>query len=176
MWYVLRTIKGREFEACDICSKTFLMECQADVFVPCFLKPYHRNGEWSEVRKVLFPGYIFVDTDKAGAEIIKDIVRRHISLKAEVICSNADFVPIYNEEQKFIESLMDKEHVVRISTGNVVDGKVVVDDGPLAPYADKVCWYDRHKRMARVEMSLMGQTKSILVGLALENRIYTKAG
>ena len=176
MWYVLKVAEGKEDTACETCRKAFPAEFHTGVFVPYYARPYHRDGEWKEIMKALFPGYVFVDTDKAGAETVKEIVTKRIPHTAQIVCVGDDFVPIYQEEQDMLENLMDTEHIVAVSNGNIVDDKVVVDEGPLRQYSDKVCWYDRHKRMANIEMTLLGITRRIKIGLVLANRIYTKAG
>ncbi|MBO5552544.1 MAG: antiterminator LoaP [Lachnospiraceae bacterium] len=176
MWYVLKVAEGKEDTACETCRKAFPAGCRAEVFVPCYARPYHRDGEWKEIMKALFPDYIFVDTDKDGAEAVKEIVSKRIPHTAQTVCVGDEFVPIYEEEQRFLESLMDKDHIVTVSNGNIVDDRVVVDEGPLRQYSDKVCWYDRHKRMANIEMTLLGVTRRIKIGLVLANRIYTRAG
>ena len=176
MWYVLKVIEGKEENACETCRMTFTDECHADVFVPYYARPYHRDGEWKEIKKALFPGYIFVDTDKAGAERVREMTVKRIPYTAQPVCVGEEFVPIYEDEQRLLESLMDKDHVVTVSNGNIIDDRVVVDEGPLMQYSDKVCWYDRHKRMANIEMNLLGKTRRVKIGLVLANRIYTKAG
>lgn len=176
MWYVLKTAEGKEEKACEACRRAFPAGSYSHVFVPYYVSPYHRDGQWSETRKPLFPGYIFADADESGAEEIKDILLYHIPNIAKPVCVGDDFVPIYSDEQELLESLMDKDHIVGISNGNLVDNRVVVDEGPLRGYADKVCWFDRHKRMASIETSLHGNKRRIKMGLLLVNRINTKAG
>ena len=176
MWYVLKTAENREASACEKCRKAFPKDSYSEVFVPYYARPYHRNGEWSEVVKPLFPGYIFVDTDAHGAKTVEETARKLIPHTARPVCVGEDFVPIYEDEQKLLMSLMDKDHVVTVSDGKLIDDKVVVEAGPLVQYSDRVRWYDRHKRMANIEMSLHGETRRVKIGLVLADRIYTKAG
>ena len=176
MWYVLKTTEGKEDRACEECRRAFPAGSFSDVFVPYYVRPYRRGGEWTEIRKPLFPGYIFADTDDAGAKEIKDVLRYRIPHTAQPVCVGDDFVPIYSEEQEMLGRLMDSDHVVGISNGSLIDDRVVVDKGPLKACPDKVCWLDRHKRMAGVEMSLHGKQHRIKMGLLVVNKLYTKAG
>lgn len=42
-----------------------------------------------------------------------------------------DFILIREAEEEILDGVMDENDLVLSSTGNIVDGKLIVDEGPL---------------------------------------------
>ena len=70
MWYVMQVYTGTETEMCETC-RAGIMEEGEDVFVLLAEKMTKVGGVWSLVTARLFPGYVFVETDR-----IQDFNRR----------------------------------------------------------------------------------------------------
>ena len=60
---------------------------------------------------------------------------------------------------------MVQNDLIKASVGNVVDGKLIVDEGPLKDLEGRVRKFERHDRWEDVEMPLFGVYKSMKVGL-----------
>ena len=68
-------------------------------------------------------------------------------------------------EARLIAELAGDSRCVAASEGAIVDGRLVVYRGPLAGREDLITKIDRHKRMAYLDMSLLGRP---CVRMALE--------
>ena len=64
MWYVIQVRTGSEENIQVQCQRNI----QGDILEGCFIPYYEEKrsiqGEWKTQRKVLFPGYVFLDSDK----------------------------------------------------------------------------------------------------------------
>lgn len=65
MWYVIQVMSGEEHEKEQLFKKLILNRdgrTYDKIFVPMYVRKKRYQGKWHEEQKVLFPGYIFVDT------------------------------------------------------------------------------------------------------------------
>ena len=176
MWYVIQTASGREEVVCGKCKIAFPEGTCTDIFVPMCDRPYYRQGMWFSVRKPLFPGYLFADTDADHSEGIRRILESQMSSTAQPVCAGDDFVPVYEDEQAFLAGLMDEHHVISISRGDVIGDRLVVHEGPLKHHTGKISWINRHKRMAGLKAYLLREERNIKVGLEIIHKTGAKAG
>lgn len=168
MWYVIQTDSGKEENTCRKCGQVFPDGSYDDIFVPGYMRLVKRGGVWSEERKVLFPGYFFVDAKEP--DIIEDILRNYLYRIAKPVCVGNDFIPIYEDEQSFLEGLMDADHVIKLSRGDIIDGKTVLSDGPMRDRTERIAYIDRHKRIADVRVYLHGVERKMRVGMVIVNK------
>lgn len=63
MWYAVQVETGKESVIKDYCSKLVNRTTYNDIFVLRFNKVKKFYGKWHQESKVMFPGYIFIDTD-----------------------------------------------------------------------------------------------------------------
>ena len=85
-------------------------------------------------------------------------VRPLVNDAGEPIALDAPTVALLSE-------LAGPNHLIAASEGAIVDGRLVVYSGPLAGREDLVTKIDRHKRVAYLDMSLLGRSS---VRMALE--------
>ena len=74
-------------------------------------------------------------------------------------------------EEEILDGVMDENDLVLSSTGNIINGKLIVDEGPLKGLENKVKKFDRHDRWADLEMELFEECKMMRVGLQVVNKI-----
>lgn len=168
MWYIVQVVAGREESVSEKCKYAFPDGSYHHVFVPKYavLKKY--AGIWQQEEKVLFPGYFFVDTD--DSETIREILTGPLAKMAVPVCVGDDFVPVYPEEQRFLETLMDQNYTVGISRGNIVDGQFDIKEGPLQQKSFCILRIDRHRRLADIDLLLHGQHRKAQVALEIVNK------
>ena len=72
---------------------------------------------------------------------------------------------------------MDGRHVIRKSTGNMVDGKFEIYEGPLRDVEKHgmIKKVDRHRRLADLEVRLLGEARQVQVTLEIVKKINTAA-
>lgn len=168
MWYVIQVTTGEENRTCQRCKNLFSTTLFCDVFVPMYVRQKKYQGVWKEECKVLFPGYLFVDTDEP--EIVEEELMK-LTCLAKPVYTGGAFCPLEAEEQEFLAELMDMDSVIQTSTGYIVDGKLIVTQGPLQGMEDYVKWIDRHKRIAEVESCILHETRKALVGLEVVAKV-----
>ena len=69
----------------------------------------------------------------------------------------------------------DERRVVEMSEGIMEGSKVVVLRGPLRGHEAEIKRIDRHRRMAELEVSMLGRMKTIRLGLEIVSKSPAKA-
>ncbi len=168
MWYVIQVPTGKEELTKDLCIDRIDSVHYNEIFILRYAKKIKRNGRWKEVMKTLFPGYIFVDTDD-----ILSVKQKLIGVKAMTIVlgSDGEPVPVSGEERSFLQSLIDGEYVVRMSTGFIIGDEIALISGPLRNTKGVIKRVDRHKRQAVIDVELFGGVTRATVGLEVIKKI-----
>ena len=126
-------------------------------------KQKHKDG-YIEVEKLLFPGYLFVETDNPD-EIHMKLRSQQDYLK--ILGNDGEFIPLSKREEEFINGITGHTDRVDISRGIIVDGEVKILSGPLSGFEQYIVKIDRPKRKACLEIQLFGETKRITAGLEI---------
>lgn len=162
--YVLQVIGGRESTSRDL-----LIKHAFDVIDECFLPinelMKRKDGVWHRVRELLFPGYVFVQTQQSEALAER---MRTIPVFMRMLGSNDKFIPLAPDELAWLELFSpSKTHVVEMSQGVIEGDKVVVTEGPLKGREAMIAKINRHKRLAYLDLSMLGRTKRVRIGLEI---------
>ena len=141
MWYVIWVTSGKEEEIKDQCQKRLSGDMYKDIFVLRYTRRMKKKGQWQEVTRRLFPGYIFIDTEDIDAvrERLRDIDAMTI-----VLGDDDKPVPISDSEQAFLQSLIDDAYVVNMSTGHIIGDEIIIASGPLAGTKGIIKKINRH--------------------------------
>ena len=165
MWYVIQVYTGHEMEIAQKCRDRVIEETE-DVFVPLAERKTKLRGEWKIIRTRLFPGYVFIETER-----IEDF---HIRLKqikgmTKVLRTGETMTPLLEEEEMYLRQLglADNGHVVEYSEGYLEGEKLVVTSGALEGYEGWIKKILRHKRLVILEVPLMGRTVEVTLGLGV---------
>ena len=115
----------------------------------------------------LFPGYVFIETER-----IEDFYKRlnRIYGMTKVLRTGDEMTPIQKEEEEYLRRLGGEEHVAKYSEGYIEGDKLVVTSGPLKDFEGNVKKILRHKRLVVMEVSLLGQTVEVTLGLGIVER------
>ena len=167
MWYVIQVTEGSTENAVSKCRNAFPETSYSKMFIPMYERKHKTGGEWFIVRKELFSGYFFVDSDNGAAieECLKPLSRF-----VKPVCVGKDFVPIREDEQKMLESLFNSEKVIAVSRGDIVNGEYEIYEGPLIGKGTIIRRVNRHKRIGEVEISLHGEPRRVRIGLEIVNK------
>lgn len=167
MWYVLETRQGEE-EKCKIqCEHALDAGSYSHIFIPRYMRMKRYEGTWHTELNVLFSGYLFIDTEYPDA-IEKALVP--LQRLVRPVCVGKEFVPIYAQEQRFLQEIMNANYIITMSKGNIIDGQYDILEGPLKNKAAAIRRLDRHKRVAEIELSLFGQTRRVKAGLEIVSK------
>lgn len=166
MWYVIQVYTGKELEIAQQCRDRVADEGE-DVFVPLAERWTKIRGERTLITSRLFPGYVFIETDK-----IEDFYKRlnRIYAMTKVLRTGDEMTPIQKEEEEYLRKLGGDEHVVKYSEGYIEGDKLVVTSGALKDFEGRIKKILRHKRLVVIEVSLLGQTVEVTLGLGVVER------
>jgi transcriptional antiterminator NusG len=168
MWYVLQSAEGKELAAVEKCQKAIPSHIATSVFSPRYEFMRRYQGEWHIKEGILFPGYIFVESSNGG-ELEEHL--EHISGVVTPVRIGEGFHPIREEEETFLQSMLDETYCIRYSLGYIVDGKLVVESGPLQGKSQRVTRIDRHRRVADIVLHLFAEEKKVQVGLKVPKKM-----
>lgn len=139
------------------------MEVADKIFSPSYEGMHKYQGEWHIEINKLFPGYVFIQSENADQ---LETYLEHLSGTVTPVQIGGGFYPIRIEEQAFLMEMLDTDECVRYSLDYIVDGKLVVERGPLSGKTDHV-----RKRIANLTIRLFGQDRQIRVGLEIPARL-----
>lgn len=163
MWYVVQTSVGMEHTAVEKCSHALEKNMVTQIFTPEIEVKKHYLKEWHTKLQVMFPGYVFLESSARSRELEKLLWR--ISGVVKPVKIGGDFNPITAEEEAFLREMMDENHFIRISVGDIIDGELIIRNGPLNGKTAYVKKIDRHRRLAMLDISLWKEDRSVPVGL-----------
>lgn len=163
-WYVMQVCTGTEENICIQCRKDITKDVLEKCFLPYYEEKRKIRGEWKILKKLLFPGYVFVVT--ADKEKLYMQLKKVIGL-TKLIGTGGEIVPLTEEEARFLLKFAGEEQIVSMSEGIIEGSKVIVNSGPLTGMEGYIRKIDRHKRRAYLEIPFFGRTQNIQVGLEI---------
>lgn len=168
MWYVIQTTSGTEQQCLTICKARIDACLYKEMFVPMYIDKMHFKKKWHDIKKPLFPGYFFIDTDDIEP-IVKELGK--VDRLTSVLRNAEQVSPIREEEQRFLQSMMNEEHIIHCSVGLIVGDKICITDGPLRNHYGLIKKVDRHRRIAKLEIDFFGRLTPAEVGLEILARL-----
>lgn len=165
MWYVMQVLSGEEHEREQLLKKLIPNKdgrTYQNIFIPMYVRKKRYQGRWHEEQKVLFPGYIFVDT--SDMELFCQYLVKVPGFK-KVLRSADEIAPITEEEKEYLLSMMDEHFIVRLSVGYLIGDKICITEGALKDYQGSIYRIDRHRRTAQLMVNLFDRQTKVEVGL-----------
>lgn len=164
-WYVIQTMGGQESQVKNLIAR-LIDPCLVDeVFIPRYEVMRRAKGEWQKRSEILLPGYVFVIASDPGK--LKSALSR-IPRFTRLLGNDDMFVSLDDREVAFINSFVQPgKRTVKMSTGVIEGDEVVVLNGPLMGRTSLIKKIDRHKRLAYLELEMLGRKKTIKVGLEI---------
>lgn len=164
MWYVVQVRTGSEESIRTQCQKKLSESVMERCFIPYYEEKRKIRGTWTTIQKVLFPGYVFIISEKVD-ELYHQL--KQILGLTKLIGTGQEIVPLTEEEQNFLMSFGGEKQIVSMSEG-IIEGKQVrVLEGPLQGWEGMIRKIDRHKRKAWIEVELFGRMQQVQVGLEI---------
>lgn len=144
-----------------------------EIFVPRFKAMRRWKGEWHKRTERLTPGYLYVETSDAEKLALQ---LRRVPAFTKLLGNNEVFIPLNNDEVAWLNAFTGGDRrVIEMSEGIVEGSKVVVLRGPLRGHEAEIKRIDRHRRMAELEVSMLGRMKTIRLGLEIISKSPAKA-
>lgn len=167
-WYILFVMTGTEDKNC-----TFFNRNEMNCFVPKWEAVHKHQGQVEIVEKVMFPGYLFFQSDLTQLEFDSKIKQLRQQTKGVIkeLKYKDDVTALTIEEQRNLEHMLNQEEVLTMSTGIIENDRVIVLDGPLKGYESQIVHIDRHKRQATLQIDLCGRPTKVKASLEIIKKI-----
>lgn len=159
-WYVLLTIRSKEEEVCK-----YLNENEGIFALSPKMEFYHRVSKQIQLR-TLFGGYVFVVSKLSQVEV--DRIFRKFPLESVFIHElkyKEDISALTDEEIRILTMLMDEKKILRMSYGVLLNNKIHVTRGPFVNMDDYIIKYDKHNRLATLNLNFLNQIWKVGVTL-----------
>jgi len=164
-WVVLFTRTGSEEELVQI-LKEKLSANEFLPFVPTEEAPYRSKGVVHKVRKPLFPGYVFLQTEvetKLIADNLKQALKNTKGIYSILHYGDDEKDIVLRESERlYWERLFDTDFCTAGSIGFIEGDKIQVTSGALVGLECQIKKINRHKRIAVVEMDMMGGATALV--------------
>ena len=170
MWYVIQVRTGKEEQVRDHCRKLIINQEDSalrDTRVYYYDRQMKRQGEWRTEKRVMFPGYVFLESD--DVKTLFQQLKRIIGM-TKLLGTDRDPVPLTHKEAELLEKLGGGSESVDYSEAIIVGDRVQVYSGPLQGLEGLICKIDRHKRLAWIELDFLGQKRRMELGLGVVRR------
>lgn len=165
MWYVIQTMGGQENQVLALMQRFVDESLVKEAFIPRYEAMKRIKGAWQKRTEALIPGYVFVVTKDPGK--LKAELRR-VPRFTRLLGNGDVFIPLDSQEVAFVNAFTRPgKRVVELSTGIIEGDHVIILNGPLMGHDGLIRKIDRHKRLAFLEIDMLGRKKTVKLGLEI---------
>ena len=160
-WYLAKCPEGQEASTCERVRQILPADILEDAFVPRKENQFKLHGEWKTEVVDFFKGYFVVAT-KDAPTLSRALAR--LSFPVQMVGAvGRGYQPIAEDTRHFLNEVMDRSHVVRLSSGEIVSDQLQVQFGPLRGREDRVSRFNRRRSWAYVRVGESDGGESTLV-------------
>lgn len=156
MIYVLQVAGGQET---DVVISLVMKEIKA--YAPIREQLERRHGEWHTVKRLIFPGYVFVKTE------LDDKIYYKLRETNGVIKILGRPTPLYSTEEERLLPIFEAG-VVGINKGHVKDGVLTITEGLLKGRESEIVSYSVRQKRCRLLCVINGRRHSFTVSAEIE--------
>lgn len=169
-WYVLQTKTGEEQKLVLLIRKIVPGHLYNECFVVYQEQLWRRQGQnFVHVRRA-FPGYVFITSDEP--ELLFLCLKQVPAMAKMIADGNYFFLPLEPGEAEFLGQIMNDGHVISLSyLSTDGHGDICQVSGPLAFCVSQIVRIRFGKRHVLVRLKLLGEEKTILLGIVLNEDI-----
>lgn len=161
--YVVQVVGGTERRVRDAIFRE-AGEIVEDCFLPSCVIPRKVHGEWRQREGLLFPGYVFVRT--SNPDVLLKALREVRGLSRLLGVGEGSYASLSDDEVAWLDAVTGSgTHAMGVSKAVKEGDRVVVTSGPLRGREASIAKVDRHKRLAWVEVRMLGRRTTVKVGL-----------
>lgn len=161
-WYVLHVRTGQE-----MCVAEAVRNLPgAAALVPSVILTERRDGKREECSRLLYPGYVFAQTERLNAQRYYDFKR--IDGVLRLLGLDDGDIPrcVPESEMQTVMDITGDTQTIGISHGiKDASGKIKIVDGPLKSLQGRITKIDTRQQRATVRLSLMGHAQIVSVAL-----------
>lgn len=165
-WYALQVQTGQEEKVKALLNKR--QPEQLSCVVPRRCLKERKQGIWKEVKRILFPGYVLIKCIMSE-QLYYDL--RNTEGLLRLLRDDEEPIDIPEEELIFLkEILANGKEELGFSNLYKEDDQIIVTDGPLKGMEGSIKKINKRKGRAQVEMTFMGQSRTIELGIHVITR------
>lgn len=168
MWYVIQVNTGDEEKILGMCTRVISKDMYNELFIPRYICSRRYMGDWHKEALIMFPGYIFADTDDIAAFSMQ---LSKVYGMTRLVGNGECPIPVNEREHKYLAGMMDGDHIIQISTGYLIGDNIEIIEGPLKPFSAIIRKVDRHKRTAEIDVNMYGVYAKAKVGLEIIKKV-----
>lgn len=166
-WYAVQVRTGREEKVLDMSRKTVDRNVLKECFIPYCERMKRYQGEWHKEQYILFPGYVFLITERVEELYWK---LKKLPEFTKILGDGAEFIPIKEEEKTILQKMGGKSYLAEMSRGFMRGDKVIITSGPLENMEGEIVYIDRHKRLAAVRIEMFDRLLEVKLGLEIVHK------
>lgn len=170
LWYVIQTYTGKEERLVEMIRQVVPRELYGDCFVVYYEQLRKRQQQNQVHVERTFPGYVFITSDDPENLFL---YLKKVPAMSRLMSDGAFyFLPLDAKEAEFLGTILDEDHVTRLSYVNT-DGRdhVSLVTGPLENCLSRLIRYQFRKRYAVIRLRLSGEEKEVRLGIVLNDDI-----
>lgn len=168
-WYILWVLTARERHVAKEIHNLF-KDKDIIPFIPKWESLFKRAGKVKKELNILFPGYVFIESELETEEFRQSIIKTVITSKNIIkILSygNSDEIAIREDEITALRGYCNGEHCIESSIGFVKGDHVYIESGPMVGMESVIKEINRKKMVASFDVEFMGGIRRITAGLEL---------
>ena len=173
MWYVIQVRTGSEENIRLQCEANIPQDVMERCFIPYYEERRRIRGEWMTLKKILFPGYVFLITEEIDELFYQ--LKKVIGL-TRLLGAGDEIIPLTERERDFLLRFGGENQIVEMSEGIIEQSRIRILSGPLMGMEGQIRKIDRHKRKAWIEVPMFGRMVETQVGLEIVRKNEGKAG
>ena len=165
-WYFVEVEKQHEEDVLELMKSS-----PFEAFLPKKQRYFKKQELVTWVERLLFPGTIMIVSNFPQAEFTKQFnewLSQHSDLSQLIHLEEKEYFFLQEDERLFLNSLMNEQRVIPISTGVLNEKQLIVESGPLQGVESRIKKIDRHQRTAQVQFQICGQMMLLYLGLIVK--------
>ena len=152
MWYVIQVRTGSEENIRLQCEANIPQDVMERCFIPYYEERRRIRGEWMTLKKILFPGYVFLITEEIDELFYQ--LKKVIGL-TRLLGAGDEIIPLTERERDFLLRFGGENQIVEMSEGIIEQSRIRIMSGPLMGMEGQIRKIDRHKRKAWLEAGVL---------------------
>lgn len=175
-WYILWVFTGHE----RLVEKKIMAQLYEDgivPFIPMSETLFKRAGKVKKELNIMFPGYVFIESDLESMEFLLRIhhfVKRSKDIIRVLRYGNSDEIAVREDERATLLRFCNDDYCIESSIGFIKGDKFYIESGPMVGMESVIKEINRKKMEASFELEFMGNIMRFTVGLELLRKVKNK--
>jgi transcriptional antiterminator NusG len=161
-WYAVFVKTGEEDNVKE--RLQYKLKTSFNLFVPKRKLRERKKGQWKEIVRTLFPGYVLVNGNMDDDKYYKF---KEVPGIIKLLCSETKPLKISDNEIEILSRLISNGEMIGFSKALVENNKVKILDGPLISMEGYIKKIDKRKGRAKVVINFLGEGRTVDLGLSI---------